>query len=60
MQKLAEFLRTEMKGRDHIHIVGQIIPNGEKYHFEVEEGVLKGVAKTVAARRQRAAQRSQD
>jgi hypothetical protein len=48
-QKVADFLRSEAQGRDHIRAVGQMIPNGLKYHFEAEEGVLKAIGTAAAA-----------
>lgn len=48
-QKVADFLKSEAQGRDHIRAVGQIIPNGLKYHFEAEEGVLKAIGTAAAA-----------
>ena len=51
-QKVADFLRSEAQGRDHIRAVGQMIPNGLKYHFEAEEGVLKAIGKGAAAAQQ--------
>lgn len=47
-QRVADFLKSEAQGRDHIRAVGQIIPNGLKYHFEAEEGVLKAIGKAAA------------
>jgi len=43
VQKVADFLRSEGKGRDHVKAVGKVVPNGLTYHFEAEEGVLKAI-----------------
>jgi hypothetical protein len=43
VQKVADYLRAEGKGRDHVKAVGKVIPNGLAYHFEAEEGVLKAI-----------------
>ena len=40
---VADMLHNEAQGRDHIRAVGQIIPNGLKYHVEAEEGVLRAI-----------------
>jgi len=42
-QKVADYLRSEGKGKDHIRMAGKAIPNGLAYHFEAEEGVLKAI-----------------
>lgn len=51
---VADMLRNEAQGRDHIRAVGQIVPNGLKYRFEAEEGVLRAIG-TAAAEAQRKA-----
>jgi hypothetical protein len=43
LQAIADKLNGEAKGRDHIHATGQVIPNGLRYRFEAEEGVLQAV-----------------
>lgn len=53
VQKVADYLKSEAQGRDHIRAVGQIIPNGLKYHFEAEEGVLKAIGTAAAAQQQK-------
>jgi hypothetical protein len=52
VQKVADFLRNDAQGRDHVRVVGQLLPNGLKYHFEAEEGVLKAIGKAAAAAQQ--------
>ena len=42
-QKVADYLRAEGKGRDHVRAMGKVVPNGLAYHFEAEEGVLKAI-----------------
>jgi hypothetical protein len=49
MQKVSDFVHSDAQGRDHIRAVGQIVPNGLKYHFEAEEGVLKAIGKAATA-----------
>jgi hypothetical protein len=51
-ERVAEMLRNEAQGRDHIRAVGQVIPNGLRYRFAAEEGVLRaiGAAATEAQR----------
>jgi hypothetical protein len=43
LQAIADKLNSEAKGRDHFHATGQVIPNGLRYRFEAEEGVLKAI-----------------
>jgi hypothetical protein len=57
-EKVAEYLRTEAQGRDHIRVVEQIVPNGVKVHFEAEEGVLKGIGKASEAVQKQRMQRA--
>jgi hypothetical protein len=60
VEPIANLLKSEAAGRDHIRIVGEFLPNGVKYHFEAEEGVLKAIGKAAAAaQQQRAAARGQ-
>jgi hypothetical protein len=49
VQKVADFLKSEAQGRDHVRAVGTTVPNGLKYHLEAEEGVLKAIGKAAAA-----------
>lgn len=59
VKKVAEYLRNEAQGRDHIRAVGQMIPNGLKYRFEAEEGVLKAIGTAAAAAQQKKLQANQ-
>ena len=43
LQTIADKLNGEAKGRDHLQATGQVIPNGLRYRFEAEEGVLQAV-----------------
>lgn len=43
LQAIANKLNAEAKGHDHIRLTGSVIPNGLRYRFEAEEGVLKAV-----------------
>ncbi|HEX4414185.1 MAG TPA: hypothetical protein VH107_11195, partial [Lacipirellulaceae bacterium] len=55
VQKVADFLKSEAQGRDHIRVLGTPVPNGIKYHIEAEEGVLKAIGTaTTAAQQQKA------
>jgi len=42
---MANVLRNEAPGRDHIRAVGLSIPNGLRCRFEAEEGVLRAIGK---------------
>ena len=48
-------LRTEAQGRDHVRIVGQMVPNGLRYRVEAEEGALRAIGKAAMDARQQAA-----
>jgi hypothetical protein len=43
LQAVADKLNGEAKGRDHIRVTGEVIPNGLRYRFEAEEGVLQAI-----------------
>jgi hypothetical protein len=43
LQAIANKLNTEAKGKDHIHVTGEVIPNGLRYRLEAEEGALQAV-----------------
>jgi hypothetical protein len=45
MESVADMLRNEAQGRDHIRVVGHLVPNGLRYRFEAEEGVLRAIGK---------------
>jgi hypothetical protein len=49
IQKVADFLKNDAQGRDHVRAVGTMLPNGIKYHLEAEEGVLKAIGTAAAA-----------
>ena len=57
-EAVAAMLRDEAKGRDHIRAVGRVVPNGLRYRFEAEEGVLRAMG-TAAAEAQRQALQAQ-
>jgi hypothetical protein len=48
MTKVVELLQTEAAGRDHVRIVGKVVPHGLRYRIEAEEGVLRGIGKATA------------
>ena len=51
-QMLADMLRDEAQGLDHVRMIAQIIPNGERVRIEVEEGVLRVIGKAAAQAQQ--------
>ncbi len=59
VQKVADYLKSQAQGRDHVRAVGQIIPNGLKYHVEAEEGVLKAIGTAATAAQQQKMQAQQ-
>lgn len=58
-QAIADLLRAEAPGSDHIRITGNVIPNGLRYRFEAERGVLKALGKAAAEKQRQAQQASQ-
>ena len=57
IQAVAQMLRTQSAGRDHVRIVGQMIPNGLRYRIEAEDGAMKAIlAKAIEAQQQAAAE----
>jgi len=40
---LAEVLKNQAPGQDHLRLQGQTLSNGIKYHFEAEEGILRAI-----------------
>jgi hypothetical protein len=58
-QAIADMLRAEAQGRDHLRLTGQVIPNGVRYRFEAEEGVLKALGKAAAEKQRQAQQANQ-
>ncbi len=51
-QMMADMLKGEAQGRDHIRMVANFIPNGEQLRIEVEEGVLRAIGKLAAMAQQ--------
>jgi hypothetical protein len=58
-QAIAEMLRTEAQGTDHLRVTGSVVLNGLRYRFEAEEGVLKALGKAAAEKQRQAQQASQ-
>jgi hypothetical protein len=54
-QAIADMLRNEAIGRDHLRLVAQLVPNGIKYRVEAEEGALRAIAQAALAARAQAA-----
>jgi hypothetical protein len=43
LQAVSAMLQNDAQGRDHIRMVGQMVPNGIRYRFEAEEGALRAI-----------------
>jgi hypothetical protein len=56
---IADMLRAEGQGRDHLRLTGTVIPNGLRYRFEAEQGVLKAMGKAAAEKQRQAQQANQ-
>jgi hypothetical protein len=50
LESVADMLKNEAQGRDHIRMVGNVVPNGLQYRIEAEEGVLRGIGKASVER----------
>ncbi|MEM8946289.1 MAG: hypothetical protein AAGD11_14035 [Planctomycetota bacterium] len=55
IEMMANMLGNEAKGRDHVRMVVQIIPNGGRVRIEVEEGVLRAIGMSAMAAQAEAA-----
>jgi hypothetical protein len=55
LQAVAETLKTEAVGRDHVKIVAQPVENGLRTRFEAEEGVMRAIGVAVKASQMQAA-----
>lgn len=55
-QAIAKMLKDDAQGRDHIRASGTLVPNGLKYRFEAEEGVLRAIGKASMMAQQKAQQ----
>lgn len=49
IEMMANMLANEAKGRDHLRIVVQVIPNGARTRIEAEEGVLRTIGMAAMA-----------
>jgi hypothetical protein len=54
-QAVADMLKEQALGKDHVRAVGKVIPNGLVYRFEAEEGVMKTIGAIIAQEHQRRA-----
>lgn len=52
IKALAEMLKNQAQGQDHLRLQVQTIANGQKYHLEAEEGILRAIG-TAAAEAQK-------
>jgi hypothetical protein len=59
VKSIANMLRNEAAGRDHLRMVGQILPNGLRYRVEAEEGVLKAIGRIATEAQRQALQANQ-
>jgi hypothetical protein len=54
LRMIADTLKNEAEGRDHVKIVAQPVDNGLRTRFEVEEGVMRAIGVGVKAQQQQA------
>jgi hypothetical protein len=54
VEMIAEGIRNEAPGRDHVRVVVQPIPQGARTRIELEEGVLRAIGMGVMAARMQA------
>ena len=55
VEMIANMLKNEANGRDHVRMVAQAIPNGARTRIEAEEGVLRAVGMAAMAAQMEAA-----
>lgn len=58
VQSIADMLKNDAQGRDHVRAKYTFIENGAKYRFEAEEGVLRAIGKAVILGQQKAQQQA--
>jgi len=56
IQSVADMLKNDAQGRDHVRISGKFIENGLQYRTEAEEGVLRAIGKGAMLAQQKAQQ----
>jgi hypothetical protein len=54
VQGIADMLKNDAQGRDHVRASATLIENGLKYRFEAEEGVLRAIGKAAMMAQQKA------
>lgn len=54
IQAIADMLKNDAQGRDHIRATQTLVENGVKIHFEAEEGVLRAIGKGLMLAQQKA------
>jgi hypothetical protein len=54
VQAIADMLKNDAQGRDHIRASSTLIENGQKVRFEAEEGVLRAIGKAAMIAQQKA------
>lgn len=54
LRMVADTLKNEAEGRDHVKIVAQPVENGLRTRFEVEEGVMRAIGVAVKAQQAQA------
>jgi len=59
LRAIADILKNQAQGRDHIRATGQPVPNGLQYRIEAEEGVIKAIGTAGMMRKQRRLQGNQ-
>ncbi|MEX2091576.1 MAG: hypothetical protein WD971_02815 [Pirellulales bacterium] len=56
IQAIADMLKNDAQGRDHVRATYTFIDNGLKYRFEAQEGVLRAIGKAAMMAQQKAQQ----
>ena len=56
IQAIADMLKNDAQGRDHVRTSGTFIDNGLQYRLEAEEGVLRAIGKATMVAQQKAQQ----
>jgi hypothetical protein len=54
-EAIAQKLKGDAKGRDHVRMFGELIENGLRYRFEAEEGALQAIGTAAQMKQQQQA-----
>lgn len=59
LKAVVDVLKNQSQNRDHVRMVGQMVPNGLRYRIEAEEGVLRAIGTAAVQAQQKKLQANQ-